>query len=551
MNIYGNNILQMVLLIAIMAIPVMLVLGWIQKKYLPLAVFTISLSLLFHTTLITDYLWGADIHVEHFYSKLIMASSHWDPAIYDNVNNMLSIVILAPAYSILSNLDLVWVYKVIYPVVFSLVPLGLFYIFKKYTNDIVAFFGCFFFVSIFSFYTVMPALARQQIAELFLVTLLMLAMEEGLKKWAVNVLAMVFGASLVVSHYGLTYIFLLILIISGLIAKCRPITRYLWGDKKLEYNVVTPYFIVFLASFTMIWFMYIGSSSVFNSGVTLGYGILTSINSILSPTSTSSQILYLSVGDMQLFQSIERYIHLVSLFLIIIGLAASIVKKSPVLSWNEQFILSLSGITIAIMGFVLPYFASALDSNRLYHIMLFFLSPFCIIGLLSLIKLAERIRVKALNVITQKPYHIVSIYLVIFLLFNSAFIYQVFGEEKMGRFALDNSVNFLTLNNGERASAGWIKDHSNATKAIYADEYKMIILYWMVGNSSSDINSWAVKVNKFNDSYVYLGTHNLDNNDMFLNGPENETEPIRNALAYNTSEIYNNSKSCILIGDTG
>ena len=109
MNIYGNNILQIVLLIAIMAIPVMLALGWIQKKYLPIAIFTISLSLLFHTTLITDYLWGADIFVEYFYSNLVIANSHWAPTLYENVNNMLSIVILAPAYSIISNLDLVWV----------------------------------------------------------------------------------------------------------------------------------------------------------------------------------------------------------------------------------------------------------------------------------------------------------------------------------------------------------------------------------------------------------------------------------------------------------
>lgn len=548
MNVNGDNSLQMALLLVIMAIPVMLLCGWIQDKYMPLAIFTTSLSLLFHTTLITQYIWGADIHVEYYFANLIMNYSWWNPALYDNVDAMLSVVMLAPAYSIISNLDLVWVFKIIYPVLFSFIPLGLFHVYKKYTSDIVAFFACFFFISIFTFYTVMPALARQQIAELFLVNMIILVTEEDMPRRALNILLVIFSASMVVSHYGLSYIFMFILIISWLIAKNRLIVDRLWKNKKLDYNIIYASFILFFIIFTIVWFIYVGRSSIFNTGVMIGYNILASTSDILSPT--TSQAVSITIKEMQLFQSIERYIHLISLLLIIIGVILTILNNYRIKAGHEYMIFSVSGLAIAILGFVLPYFASALDSNRLYHITLFFLAPFCIIGLLSLIKLVDMAKIGAFNIIVKRPYHIISVFLIIFLLFNSAFIYQVFNEQKMGRFALDNTVNFMTLNNEELSSANWLKNHSDATKWIYADQGKAIILNWMIGKAN-DINSVEARGMGLNDSYVYLSTFYINNDKIFVSGSDNETERIRSELDLDTSKIYDNYKSYILIGQAG
>src|SRR5665647_1577246 len=57
MNYNGTNSLQMVLLLIIMAIPFVVVLGWIPQKLYAFLLFVVSFSLLFHTSLISCLLY--------------------------------------------------------------------------------------------------------------------------------------------------------------------------------------------------------------------------------------------------------------------------------------------------------------------------------------------------------------------------------------------------------------------------------------------------------------------------------------------------------------
>lgn len=99
-NFRHNNILLM-FLIVILAIMVVLI-GFdkfIPKNLYPLAVFIIAISLLYHRSLISMYLWGWDIHHEYQLSTLIVIKSYWDSTIPFGTNAMLSIVMLAPTFS--------------------------------------------------------------------------------------------------------------------------------------------------------------------------------------------------------------------------------------------------------------------------------------------------------------------------------------------------------------------------------------------------------------------------------------------------------------------
>jgi uncharacterized membrane protein len=144
-NFHHDNIILMSLII-ILALIVLLI-GFdkfIPKNLYPLAVFVIAISLLFHRSLISMYIWGTDIHGEYYLSNLVMGNSYWDSTIPYTVNAMLSIVMLPPIYSIISDMSLTWVLKIIYPILFSLVPLGLYRVYQKQTDDKIAFLACFF-----------------------------------------------------------------------------------------------------------------------------------------------------------------------------------------------------------------------------------------------------------------------------------------------------------------------------------------------------------------------------------------------------------------------
>jgi uncharacterized membrane protein len=231
-NFQHNNTILMFLIILLAIIAVSIGFDkFIPKNLYPLAVFIIAISLLYHRSLISMYIWGWDIHHEFYLSNLVMANFQWDPTIPAPTNAMLSIAMVAPIYSIISNMDITWVFKIIYPLLFSLVPLGLYRVFQKQTNDKIAFLSCFFFVSLFIFYGEMLTLARQQIAELFLVLLILVMIDKNMDKIKRSFLYIVFGISLAVSHYGLSYIYMFCLISAWLLLVSG---EYPWMQKLMN-----------------------------------------------------------------------------------------------------------------------------------------------------------------------------------------------------------------------------------------------------------------------------------------------------------------------------
>src|SRR5665647_1076537 len=97
----------------------------IPVKLYPFATYVISFSFLFQTSLLSNYIAGWDIQMEYYLSRLVIDNSFWDFSYsISNINSMLSIVMFAPIFSQISDLSLVWTLKIIYPLVFSFVPVS-------------------------------------------------------------------------------------------------------------------------------------------------------------------------------------------------------------------------------------------------------------------------------------------------------------------------------------------------------------------------------------------------------------------------------------------
>src|SRR5208337_3235575 len=96
----------------------------IPSKLYPLAVFVIALSLLFQQTLISAWLTGWDIQTEWSLAHSILSTGVWNPNLALVYDSMLSDVALAPIYSLISSLDLVWIFKLVYPAICALAPVG-------------------------------------------------------------------------------------------------------------------------------------------------------------------------------------------------------------------------------------------------------------------------------------------------------------------------------------------------------------------------------------------------------------------------------------------
>ena len=548
LNHYNNNILQMTMMLIIALFP-LVALKWVPKKLFPLMIFVTSISILLHTTLISPYIWGADINTEYYLSSLVMKGGSWSSTIESNVNAMLSIVMLAPIFSILSNISLNWCFKVVYPFFFSLVPLSLFVLYKKMTTSKIAMLACFFFVFVNAYFTTMPSSARQEIAELFLVLIIMLMITDNIKGRTRSFLLVIFGLSLVISHYGLAYIFLIILILAYLF---KFINSKLEKSNFNDYRLLNNLYPLLLLVFALAWFMYISGSSIFIDGVMIGHGIIDSVTDILDPT--KSQGLAVITGQMPFLQSIERYLYIICEIFIALGILDLYRSKW---NFNEEYkYLAMGSFSILIMGIVLPIFAGALNTDRLFHINSIFLSIFLVIGFLNIVIVLNMIgkifSQSLLKLDIRKSLYVLASLLMIFFLFNGAFLYQIFDQPKIGRFALDNNMDFLSVTNQELQSINWISNSHDPKFKIYADVNKAAIINGKVNDTQEMIDpQMAYKYADYDltKSYVFLGRLNIKNNELYVHGLSGELKYIPLFSLERFNKIYDNGESWILKGD--
>ena len=271
MNLSQNNIITMILLALIGIIFVMVIFDRIPKRLYLFTVWIVSISLIYMSSLISPYVWGWDIQNEYYLANLVLTFSHWNSMLPDAYNSMLSIVMLGPVYSILTHIDLDYVLKIIIPFIFSLLPVGLYRIFKIQTQDSkISFMAVFLFISFNTFYIELLSLTREMTAELFLIVILLLFFERKFKPNLI-LLMILFSMGLVFSHYSTAYFFIAALIIVTLILGFLNLTNIniSWkkidfeGDKKLLY--ILPFITLFTALFSYLWYSSTSQGLAINS----------------------------------------------------------------------------------------------------------------------------------------------------------------------------------------------------------------------------------------------------------------------------------------------
>ena len=572
-NFHHNNILLMFLIVIIALIAVLIAFDkFIPKNLYPLAVFVIAISLLFHGSLISMYLWGWDIHLEFYLVNLVRMNSIWDSTIPRTYNAMLSIVMLAPIFANICSMSLTWVFKIIYPLLFSLVPLGLYRVFQKQTDNKIAFLSCFFFSSGYIFYTEMLQLARQQIAELFLVLLILLMIDKNMNKTKRSFLFIVFGISLAVSHYGLSYIYMLYLTSAWLIMvlmnspaiqrltdnffiRIEPLltffpkfSRYksekLTGNpisSNIENRTISSTFVLLFITFSLVWYMYVSSSSAFNAIVIIGDHIASSIYAdFLNPESAQGLHMMLAQPQPGLLHEVNRVINYLNQIFIIIG-GIVLLKHRELKFEREYAAFSMVNLAILFAAVSVPLFASSLNMTRVYHITLFFLAPFCVIGGITVFRMLSKVvRVAWTNKSVRIALKILSVYFVIFLLYQTGFVFRV-AEGNFYSISLNSTIDYPRFIDQEVIGAEWLTE-VKGDKLIYADANRRLL----IGSFEwCQVRSFPVDVGRIpEDSYIYFGKFNVMNESVLIITKEKAI--IRrfhinsSAIVYDRNKIYAN-----------
>lgn len=502
-----------------------------ERKHYPIALFIIALTLLLNRTLTSPYLGGSDIHVELFIQKLTEMSAYWDiNTSVSNVNTMLSSTILPTIYTVLLGIDTIVVYKLVFSGLFALVPVILYYFFKGKVNPEFSFFSVFLFMSFYAFFTVLMWLPRQQVAELFFALLLLTLFDKDIPPFPRSFFILIWISSIVVSHYALTYISLFLIILASILL-------YIVREKSTLFKLST---MVFAVIMTLSWYIYISLSTTLGTIVHIGQRISIAISDeLFSPGAIDPNVdkaLGIGLFDNPFLHVLGHLWQIGIQILIIIGLFYVISKYIRKRSHPEFTFISIAGVLFLFMSMTLPYFASSLNMDRIFHITLIFISPLCVIGLYFSIKRIFKI----FKIRQPQKDKIISVCLVLvivpYFLFNAGAIFEV-TEKSNNLFLrqdyttdsaqyLSNSTYFFLnqrVPTEDVYACNWISNSRTPKSIIYSDTSRECEL-WGYGLIPSQYVS-----RKYNPSisggYVFIGRQNVIDN-IFISPSESRVRTV-------------------------
>lgn len=600
-NYYQNNF-YLLLAITIIAFAV-LMLGSMKNSStarLPLAIFMISMGLQLHTSLITEYILVCDSIGEYHVASLVIDSGIWDPSISGSYNAVISIAIMAPIFYNICDIDLSSVFKVIYPILFSFVPLGAYFVFNKFTNrEYYAFLSSLLVMFVNSFFVVTALIYKQCIAELFLVLIIMLFITTSLPKEKQYFILLVFSTMLITSHYGIAFLFLLgLLFVTFFIALGNNMPfkdlLFMWHNKSRCSNClkrgyildaggkpIPLMYVTFYIVAIITWYYYISDSSTFIQIVNMGkYAVNNVVVEFFLPE--SSRGLYLLTREsVSLIHVMTKILYIIFQICIPLGFIVALFTRTEISFNKKYFGLSLFFFFLLVLA-IGPTGLSAMGPQRVFQLSLLTLAPFSIMGLLYLLEQGLN-KVKYIKQSKSNQYatHILAALLVLFLLLNTGYIYE-FTKDHPNSVSLsqktiqmsgtdeDKAVLFGTLIKEQDVASGfWLGHHWDQKSKIFpimwVEGFPTLTIYGGIKEESLSFyaggpGEYIVPLDSINtdikDSYVYLTFASVKENvgSTWYN-------PLHLRTAYKFSdlkprlndkcEVYSNGGSQVLIALDG
>ncbi len=433
------------------------------------------------------------------------------------------------------GLDPAWVFKIIYPLIFALVPVGLYALWQRFIGKKYAFFAVFLFVAQTTFYTEMTALNRQMIAELFFVLLLLVLLNKKLKIEVKFLSFALFSFALIFSHYALAEIFLLLIFVAWAISAFylrRP-------SFNLQFSMVIFFFTAMFA-----WYIYTSGGAVFDSFITFSNYVASQLGGFLNLGSRGETVLT-GIGLTQspsLINTVSRGFAYITEIFIALGVIALLMRKTRFRFERDYSAFSLVAAAFLVALTVVPGLANTLDMTRFYHILLMMLAPFCIVGMWTFVEYVFKRHKKAVMSL------IVIGILVPYFLFQTNFVYEVAKSDswsvplsayRMDPLRLYGSYGYI--DSYSVYGAQWISGNVPYEYNLYADNahYTALTAYGLIyrGYVSDITNTTVLKQGQF----AYLSYISIEYAELY----SNTTNP---SVATQVDVVYSNGGTDVYCG---
>jgi uncharacterized membrane protein len=454
---------------------------------------------------------------------------------------MLASTLLPTAVSNMANIDGTWIFNLINPLIYSLVPLALYQLYQTQWGKKVALSSVLFFISHAVFFEFRNN-SRGMLAEFFYVLLFLVFFKKDMNERSKFVFLGFFGFGLIVSYYSLNYGFLFLILATWFSVRAFSKNK----TRKIRSEVVA----FFLVS-TFVWYIYV-SGAVFDRFVL--FVEVTSrhmLSEFFLPESRGAQVVQaLDVtGNPTFLHQIGRFFFYASVFLILIGFVTLITKRNKEKLDAEFSTLISLNMFVLSLAIIIPHFAFEMQMTKLYNIVLIFLSPLFVLGGITLFK--NVLRMFHLKNEKAETYGLILILVVLvpFFLFQTGLIYEVARDPVPTSIALSGYrmddltlLSFNLINENDFFGATWLSKYaSTSDRTIYSDEAAMpnglLVALMDIDFSTRTLSNETVIAG--NPSYVFL-THYNTKYEIIINRLKypNVTYDFAEIPILNTSNVY-------------
>ena len=503
-NATNNNIILMVMLPLLVIVPVICMFTkLIPRNYWGFAIWMISLAILLHRVLISPNLSGSDniLELSCYRATLeggIFPANNAVNSFYGTYNTVLSVTILPVMINKIFFINGVWIFKLIFPLFLSFVPVAVYELVRIHFIDKVALLSAFVIMSVYTFYTEILITDKTLIATVLFAVFFLLFFDNIPSKMKWWMLFFV-GLGVILAHYSTALFF--VVLINGICLVSR----------KKSYIILS----AILTLLGVVWYLTQGNGQSASHLATIGQSLITGSSSILSSGGTINEVVRIFTKGISYLPPTTLIFYVISQVSIVCGFIYIVwqkfIKKVPLLNM-EYLALSFMMLCLLVLE-VIPKFSSLIGLDRIYLYCMMILIPFIFVFLVR---------------ITKKWAVISVIFCACFFLTNVGWFNQVIGKPISDSIALNYSgCDYPVFTDNEIRGAEWLMNQTN--KPLFTDAYSQLIFYYIDSSTNypdklSDTlmlfkleNNQPIIINPLPvGSYIYLRKYNFVNDELTM-----------------------------------
>jgi len=403
----GINLLLLALLGVIAIMPIVAVVTS-AERYLPLAIWSMSASLVYHGRIFDFFT------ITQPLPNIVMRTGRWAPNYSEGVGSLLANGVLYPVFAIFTGLPMAAEWNLVNPFIVAMLPVVLFEAYRRFVSSTGAFLSVCIFMFAYSYYVLYPTGGRAATPVIFLGLLALAVSDSELTPSTQQVLVILFGAGVAVTHYGTAYVvmfafltaslaFLVLKFLVGINLPARvagfssdgSLRRSLTtaGRRPLDIErpaVLRPTFVAYYTAFALGWYLYTGLGGKFS---TLPRKVVDGVRGVLYAQTGGSTVTSFQQDYSAISITLAKYLYVVFGLLMAFGIAVAAFKL--VVARKEA--VPTGQLALGI-GFLSMFGGSALPSGnafavaRVMMIIFTFAAPFVAVGIEEIPAVFESIR---------------------------------------------------------------------------------------------------------------------------------------------------------------